>query len=223
MTKTAEVIDGTAPDTFDPVVAIGAGEKHAGQVGGTTPRVTQTFTRLDEATSGAYAIGDLIANSTTAASVVPITFSVGRAGATIVSGRISGCRGVVAPASGNLVTAALDFDLLLFRPNTSIPFAAGLYPADNAALAVSAAAMRDLVAIFSFVNSGWRSPAGSTSVAGVSGYQSVLIASGRNYAPFNLADLTGATTLLGLVQAQGLWTPGHINQQFDFALDVDVD
>lgn len=216
-------IDQTTPGTTNGVVALDS-EKNIGQVGGRTPRVTATFTRLDEATVGAYSAGDNIDNSTTAGSVVLKTFSVARTpAAAVVSGRISGCRCTVEPASSNLVIANFDFDLLIFRPGTNIPFATAGFPADNAALAVSAAAMRDLVAVFSFVNSGWRSPAGSKSVAGVAGQQSVLIASGRAFAPFNLSDLGAATTLPYLLQAQGAWNPGHVNQRFDFALDVDLD
>ena len=49
---------------------------------------------------------------------------------------------VVTPASGNLVITALDFDLLLFRPNTNIPFADAGYPADNTALAVTSGMSR---------------------------------------------------------------------------------
>ena len=56
---------------------------------GTTPRVTASFIRPAQAL--AYADVDIIANSLTAASVVPITFDV-----TGPSGRITGARCVVA-------------------------------------------------------------------------------------------------------------------------------
>ena len=189
-----------------------------GLVGGITHRVTATFSRPADNT--AYAAGDMIANSTTAASVVPITFT-GAAGEAGGSGRLTGCRAVVAPASGNLVITALAFDLLIFRPATSIPFAAAGYPADNAALTVSAAAMRELVAVFSFSASAWRSPAGSTSVAGVAGYQAVALNSARPYAPFDLHGLPTSADLLGIVQAQAAWTPTGVVNQFDFTLDIE--
>jgi len=187
-----------------------------GLVGGITRRVTATFSRPADNT--AYAAGDIIANSTTAASVVPIEFAAAmESGGT---GRITGCRAVVTPASGNLVITNCSFDLLLFRPETSIPFAAAGYPADNAALTVSAAAMRELVGVFSFSASNWRSPAGSTSVAGVTGYQAVSLNSSRPFAPFDLSSLN-VNYLYGIVQAQAAWTPTGIVNQFDFALDIE--
>jgi hypothetical protein len=198
--------------------ALAASENNIGIVGGHTPRCTATMTTAADAS--AYAAGDLIANSLTAGSVVPLTFDVSRAGATINSGRVFSVRGVVTPASSNLVITALDFDLLLFRPETNIPFAAGSYPASNAALTVSAAMYRELIGIFRFYATGWRSPAGSVVTAGVTGYQRGTLS--VPFAPYNLASMSG-TTLLGLVQAQSAWAPGAIAQQFDFALDLDQD
>src|SRR6476620_12777440 len=107
--------------------------------GGITPRVTATYARPADNT--AYSIGDLIGNSGTANLVVPISFTVARAAGG--SGRLTGCRAVVSAASGTIVLPA--FDLLLFRPEASIPFAAAGYPADNAALNVSLAAMKEKV------------------------------------------------------------------------------
>lgn len=180
---------------------------------GATPRLTATFARPADNT--AYSAGDIVANSGTGNLVVPITFTLGRD-----SGRITGCRCVVTPASANLVIAALDFDLLLFRSTASIPFAAAGYPADNTALAVSAAAFRDLVGTFRFSASNWRNPAG-TLVAGITGYQAVTPNSSRMIEPFNISGLGG--TILGLVQVLSAWTPTGIVNQFDFALDCDLD
>lgn len=199
---------------------VGSGRSH-----GVTRRVTATMTRPADAT--AYAAGDIIANSGTAASVVPITFD-GAARTAKGSGRLMGVRAVVAPASGSLVIANLAFDLLIFRPSTNIPFAAAGYPADNAALTVSAAAMRELVGVFKFSASGWRSGAGSKTVAGAAGYQAVGVGDAaatdviaRPYAPFDLSNLTSTDDLLGLIQAQAAWNPGAVANQFDFVLDVE--
>lgn len=200
---------------------VASDQGHIGIVGSYTPRVTATFNRNDEATAGAYTAGDIIANSTTAANVIPLTFSVARPNASIVSGKITAARCVITPASASLVITALDFDLLLFRPTLNIPFAPGSYPADNAALAVTAASFRDLVAVFSFVNTAWRNPAGGVT-AGAAGYQSVIVTSGAKR-HFNLADTPNATTLIGILQAQAAWTPTHIVNQFDFTLDVELD
>lgn len=184
--------------------------------GGFTPRVTATYARLADATT--YAIGDMIGNDTTAANVLPITFTVARAAGG--SGRITGCRCALVAASGTIALPA--FDLLLFRPEANIPFAAAGYPADNAALNVSGAAMAELTAIFSFSASGWRNQAGGATAAGTGIYQAVALASGRPYAPFNLASVN-TQTLLGIMQAQSAWAPGAVVNTWTFHLDVDQD
>jgi hypothetical protein len=184
--------------------------------GGFTPRVTATLTRPSDATQ--YAIGDLIGNSGTANLVVPISFTVARAAGG--SGRITGARCVVAAASATIVLPA--FDLLLFRPESGIPFAAAGYPADNAALNVSAAAMAEKVGIMAFSATGWRNQAGGATAAGPAVYQSVVLSSGRPYAPFNLASC-GGSVVLGLLQAQNTWNPGAVVQTISLALDVDQD
>lgn len=53
------------------------GENHIGEVAGNTATVTGTFTR--PADTNVYASADLVANSTTAGSVVPVTLAVSRA------------------------------------------------------------------------------------------------------------------------------------------------
>lgn len=60
----------------DGAFVLGASEAHIGQVGGTTTRPSASFTVPNSAAT--YAIGDLIANSATAGSVTPMTFTVGR-------------------------------------------------------------------------------------------------------------------------------------------------
>jgi hypothetical protein len=194
----------------------GASELHLGEVGGYSPRVTATFTRPADNT--AYQAGDIIANSLTASLVVPLTFQAARVSGG--SGRLTGCRAVVAPASGNLVIANLAFDLLVFRAAADTPFAAAGYPADNAQMTVTAAALRELVAVFPFPAAGWRSGLGSVTAAGAAGWQAVLLSSGRNYAPFNLASIP-SQNLVGVVQAQAAWAPTGVANTFDFALDVE--
>ncbi len=54
---------------------------------GIVKKVTNSFTRPADTT--AYANGDLVANSTTAGSVVPVSFNIGRGGVKIVGARIS--------------------------------------------------------------------------------------------------------------------------------------
>jgi hypothetical protein len=183
--------------------------------GGTTPRLTATYTRAANATQ--YDIGDLIGNSTTAASVVPIEFDLSTWSP---YGRLSSIRCVVTAASGTIVLPA--FDLLLFRVSAaSIPFTAGSYPADNAACNITSAAYQQCVAVFSFSASSWRNQAGGATAAGAHIYQRSRLASAA-YAPFNIEGLS-SQKLLGLMQAQNTWNPGNVAQQFDFALDADLD
>lgn len=188
-----------------------------GATGGITPRVNAaSYSRPADATT--YAIGDMIGNSLTAASVVPMSFSVARVAGG--SGRISAARCVVTAASGTIVLPA--FDLLLFRPEANIPFAAAGYPADNAALLISSAAYIQLIGVFSFPLTTWRNARGDAAAFGTVIRQAVTDQNGRPYATFNLAS-TGGTTLLGILQAQSAWAPGAVVNTFDFGLDVDQD
>lgn len=57
-------------------VLLGGGEAHVGQVGGHIVVASANFTRPADTT--AYAVGDLIANSTTAGAVAPLQFTVSR-------------------------------------------------------------------------------------------------------------------------------------------------
>jgi hypothetical protein len=179
---------------------------------GTTPRLTAQMVRPSHATT--YSIGDLIGNSQTGASVVPIEFTLPE-----YSGRLVGARCVVTAASGVIVLP--KFDLLLFRPETGIPFAAAGYPADNDTLTISAAAYRQLVAVLSFSDTGWRNNVGAATAVGDTIYQAVSLAT-RPYAPFNTTT-SSTKKLLGLLQAQNAWAPGSVNQTIDLALDVDSD
>lgn len=199
-------------DGTNTTVTLSAGTA-TGQI---TPQVTATYTRAADATN--YSVGDNIGNSVTAANVVPISFTVARANGT--SGRIKGARCTVTAASGTIVLPA--FDLLLFRAEANIPFAAGSYPADNGALNVSSAAMIQLLGVFSFSASAWRNQAGGTSAAGSAVWQAVPLAGSRVDATFNLASYN-TQTILGLMQAQNTWSPGNVAQEFDFALDVSQD
>jgi hypothetical protein len=175
------------------------------------PRITGSIQRPADNTP--YSDRDNIGNSGTPGSVLPITFAnAGRLQGGYM-GRITGCRCVVTPTSGVPVTAGLDFDLWLFRPESNIPFAAGGYPADNAVLNLTSAALKQAVGLFRFISSAWETGA-STAVAA---YQAQGLI-GRPFAPFNLQSIP-ATSLLGLMQVRNTWTPTGIANTFDFVLD----
>lgn len=177
--------------------------------------LTASLVRPGQATQ--YTAGDIIANSQTGSAVVPITFTVPD-GANRRTGRLTGARAVVTPASGNLVITACDFDLLLFRPGTDLPFAAGSFPADNAAMAISAAAYRELVGVFRFINTAWRNTLGALT-ADVTGHQNAACVTRPSY-PFSLNGLS-SNALIGVVQAIGVWNPGNVAQTFNFTLDLE--
>lgn len=176
-------------------------------------RLVATMSKPSDAT--AYAAGDIIANSLTAASVVPLIFSPQRDRA---GGKLLGAKCTVKPASGNLVITAFDFDLLVFRADTDIPFAAAGYPADNGALTISEAAMKSLIASFSFVNGAWRNPAGGVT-ADAQGVQQVA-PSGVSPMPFGL-DGAATHALHGVLQAKAAWTPGAVVQAFTLELLIE--
>lgn len=191
-------------------------------------RARTSFIRPSDAT--AYTAGDLIGNSLTPASVVPMSFQMPSA-----SGKIAGARMTIQPASGNLVIVAADIDLLLFRPFTSginssgdavtpsIPFAAAGFPADNAALTLTDTMYKELVATWSFLNGAWRNQLGGL-VAGTVGWQAVATNAFNSLgAIFNLelCKISGVYTLYGLLQAKAAWTPGAVAQTITVDLDVE--
>ena len=176
-------------------------------------QLASTFSRPGDNT--AYQSGDAIANSTTGASVVPMTFSLPEER----FGKLLSARCVVTPASGNLVIVALDFDLLLFRPVADIPFAAASFTADNAQMSITAAAMRELVGVFTFANTAWRNPLGALT-AGVTGWQAVTATTRTQGYPFNVGSV--GASLVGVVQVKGAWTPTGIVNRFDFTLETEV-
>lgn len=144
--------------------------------------------------TNAYAIGDAIASTTTAGSVTPLTWTATReAGG---SGRVIGAQCVV-----NSATAFGAIRLHLF--NTT-PFAAGGFQADNAALALTYAAMK-------------------TGSAGTNpnyiGYIdfTTFVAQSSSAVALGTCDLTelafdcapGSQTIFGLLEARAAFTPGN--------------
>lgn len=170
-------------------------------------RAIATFTRPASATQ--YTSGDHIANSGTGSLVTPMEFT------TVVSptGMVIEAACTVKPESGDLVITALDFDLLLFAPLADIPFAAGSFPADNAALTLTNSMYHQLVAVLNFSAGNWRNPLGALT-AGATGWQPSVSA----VRPMAMYDSYGLSKLIGVVQAKSAWNPGNIAQAFHFSL-----
>lgn len=94
-------------------VAPAAGENHLGEVGGNTVIATNNFTRPADTTP--YTLGDLVANSTTAGLVAPLSLTVARKNGG--TGRVLRLR--LAKSSATLTNASFRVHLFRDTPTTS--------------------------------------------------------------------------------------------------------
>lgn len=185
-------------------------------------RLRSTIARPADNT--AYAAGDEISNSATAASVVRATFDL----AGFTQGRIVSAEIDLTAASGNVVTTAADFELMLFRTD-DVPAAVG----DNVTNPISAANRAASVAVFRFDDTAWTGPLG-TVAAGTSQHQAVgahlvqpsatpslqvLFPEGYY---FNF-DGKATKTLTAVLRALAAWTPTGIINTFGITLDIRAD
>jgi len=185
-------------------------------------RIRSTIARPADAT--AYAAGDEISNSATAGSVVRATFNL----AGFTQARFVAAELDLTAASGNVVTTASDFDLLLFK-TADVPAAVG----DNVTNPVTAAQRAAAVGGFRFDDTGWTGPLG-TVAAGTSQFQAVtptlvqpLDANVAQYPwppgyVFRFLD-DEAHTLTAVLRALAAWTPTAIVNTFGITLDLEVD
>lgn len=170
--------------------------------GGFTLSVGTELTRPSDA--NAYAIGDAIANSTTANLVTPLQFTAGRAvGGT---GRIIGAELVVDSA-----TAFGAIRLHLF--NTT-PFAAAGFQADNSALALtytalktgSAGALPNYIGYIDFTS--FQAQSASAVAIGAA-----------NLTELAFACAAASQTIFGLLEARAVFTPGN-PEKFSVVLNI---
>jgi hypothetical protein len=175
------------------------------------------------AVNTAYQAGDEISNSATAGSVVRPVFDLSGFG----YGRIVAAEIDLTAASGNVVTTASDFELLLFRTEDA-PVAVG----DNVTNPISAETRAQAVAGFRFDDTGWTGPLG-TVAAGTSQFQSV----GAHFVQptatpglqtlfpqgfyFNF-DGKRVATLTAVLRALGAWTPTGVINTFGITLNIEV-
>lgn len=185
-------------------------------------RLRSTIARPADNT--AYAAGDEISNSATAASVVRPTFNL----AGFTRGRITSCEVDLTPASGNVVTTASDFEVLLFR-TSEVPAAVG----DNVTNPITAAERAVSVGDFRFDDTGWTGPLG-TVAAGTSQYQGVPshfvqpTATPVLQFPYPVGyyfDFTGQSTrtLTAVLRALGAWTPTGVINTFGITLNIEIE
>ncbi len=185
-------------------------------------RIRSTVARPADAT--AYAAGDEVSNSATAGSVVRPTFDLSG----FTQGRIIAAEIDLTAASGNVVTTAADFELLLFRTD-DVPAAVG----DNVTNPITAVQRATAVAAFRFDDTGWTGPLG-TVAAGTSQHQAVCahlvqpLATPVLQAPFypgfvfNFAGKS-TKTLTAVLRPLAAWPPTGIINTFGITLDIIAD
>lgn len=171
----------------------------------------------------AYAAGDEISNHATAASVVRPVFDMSG----FRQGRILAAEIDLTAASGNVVTTALDLELLLF-PTDDVPAAVG----DNVTMPIAAADRAKAVAAFRFDDTGWTGPLGTVAV-GTSQFQPVMahlvqpLASPVLQFPhppgflFNL-ESKSAQSLTAVLRALAAWTPTGVINTFGITLNFEA-
>lgn len=172
----------------------------------------------------AYAAGDEVSNHATAASVVRATFNL----AGFRRGRIFSAALDITPGSGNVVTTAADFELLIYRTGEA-PAAVG----DNVTHPLTAVQRGTALAIFRFDDTGYTGPLG-TVAAGTSQFQHVtghlvqpLASNVAQYPwpkglPFDLDDQS-AKTLTAVIRALAAWTPTGVVNTFGITLDLEAE
>jgi hypothetical protein len=189
-------------------------------------RMRTTFVRPADNT--AYAAGDEVSNHATAGSVVRATFDLSG----FTRGRVLSAGIDITPASSNVVTTALDLELLLFR-TSEVPAAVG----DNVTHSIAAATRALAIAQFRFDDTGWLGPLG-TVAAGTSQIQEVLphkvqpLATPVLQAPHaagDYFDFTGAPlsatgrSLTVVLRVLAAWTPLGVANTIGLTLDLEVE
>jgi hypothetical protein len=181
-----------------------------------------TFSRPADNT--AYQAGDEISNHATAGSVVRATFDLSG----FTRGRVLSAALDVEAASGNVVTTASDFELLIFR-TPDAPAAVG----DNVTHPISAETRAKAVARFRFDDAGWTNPLGAVA-AGTSQAQAVMPTKVQPLGspvleyphpgfPFTFEGQTLAQReLTAVLRTLGAWTPTGIVNTFGISLSMEL-
>lgn len=198
-------------------------------------RLRSTFSRPADLT--AYAAGDEISNSATAGSVVRATFDLSEYrnllddmpfGQRKLAGRIIAAELDLTAASGNVVTTASDFELLIFRTG-DVPAAVG----DNVTHPIAAATRALAPARFRFDDTGWTGPLG-TVAADTSQVQAVMATLVQPLAtnvleyphaygfPFSFGE-SDTITFTAVMRALAAWTPGAVVNTFGITLDFELE
>lgn len=188
-------------------------------------RLRSTIARPADNT--AYAAGDEVSNHATAGSVVRATFDMRG----LEKGRILGAALDLTPASGNVITTASDFELLLFR-TPEVPAAVG----DNVTNPIAAAVRALAPARFRFDDTGWTGVLGTVAAA-ASQYQEVtptrvqplasnvleypIMGFDYSFAGMPLSEVGRQFT--AVLRALAAWTPTGIINTFGITLIVQAE
>lgn len=184
-------------------------------------RLRSTIARPADNT--AYAAGDEVSNHATAGSVARMTFSL----AGFTQGKIKCAEIDITTASGNVVTTALDLEVLIFRTGDA-PTAVG----DNVTNPISAAIRSKAVGYYRFDDAGWTGPLG-TVAAGTSQAQAVMptavqpLATPVLQSPWNdgfVFDFNGydTKTFTAVIRTLAAWTPTGIVNTIGLTLDIEA-
>lgn len=184
-------------------------------------RLRTSFARPADNT--AYAAGDEVSNHATAGSVVRATLNL----AGFRSGRIFAAGIDLTAASGNVVTTAADFELLVYKTG-DVPAAVG----DNVTHPLTAVQRATAIGAFRFDDTGWTGPLG-TVAAGTSQEQKVMahlvqpLASNVLQYPwpmghaFEFLDSDTRTFTL-VLRALAAWTPTNVVNTFGITFDIEA-
>ena len=187
-------------------------------------RMRSTIARPADNT--AYQGGDEISNHATAGSVARATFDMSG----FRQGRILAAEIDLTAASGNVVTTASDFELMIFKTE-DVPAAVG----DNVTNPITAAQRASAVAIFRFDDTGWTGPLG-TVAAGASQHQAVMahlvqpLATNVPQYPwppgflfnFDGAKLATGYSFTAVLRALAAWTPTAVVNTFGITLNIEA-
>lgn len=188
----------------------------------TIRRLRSTIARPADAT--AYAAGDEVSNSATAASVVRATFNL----AGFRQGRILTAEVDLTAASGDVVTTAANFEIGIYHTG-DVPAAVG----DNVTNPIAAASRALAVGSFTFDDTGWAGPLG-TVAAGTSQWQGVSAHYVQPSATpvlqyphaggylFNMEKYS-AKTFTAVIRALAAWTPLAVVNTFGITLVIDAE
>jgi hypothetical protein len=184
-------------------------------------RLRSTVARPADVTQ--YAAGDEISNHATAGSVVRPTFALEG----FTCGRIVAAELDLTAASGNVVTTASDFELILFR-SAETPAAVG----DNVTHPITAVQRALAIAIFRFDDTGWTGPLG-TVAAGTSQHQVVgahvvqptatpVLQSIFPAGYFFSLEGMATKSITAILRPVAAWNPTAVINTFGITLDIEA-